>query len=310
MIGTYKPYLLGRVIRFTWYQAYQTSTAEAVPKGVVMVIRVAAKDVGLAKHLVVGLVGLFGGECVSLRADGEVQVRPHAESNRALVQTLDAFEHWLEETRTDSADVLVDERPYMVYRARSLSRSRAPSERPGLTSQRLQLAGSVSSNSITPPGLLGRWRMTNLALPREPEVLVARVPGEISVISLLGAHDIATVWEVRNAIALALEQGTHLVVDLSETEFIDSSIAHALVDSEQFASERGLRISLQLQTHDSVKRLLEISGLDALPIYGTRAEAIDAVRQMPNRMTERSAAGIGSRTTTVERRERWGCSWL
>jgi anti-sigma B factor antagonist len=128
--------------------------------------------------------------------------------------------------------------------------------------------------------------MTSLALPSEPEVRVARVPGEIAVISLLGEHDIATVWEVRNAIALALEQGTHLVVDLSETEFIDSSIAHALVDSEQFASEQGLRLSLQLQTHDSVKRLLEISGLDALPIYGTRAEAIDAVRQTPNRMTE------------------------
>jgi hypothetical protein len=91
-----------------------------------MVIRVAAQEVELAKHLVVGLVGLFGGECVSLRADGEVQVRPHAESNRALVQTLDAVEHWLEETRTDSADVLVDERPYVVYRARSLIRSRAP----------------------------------------------------------------------------------------------------------------------------------------------------------------------------------------
>jgi anti-sigma B factor antagonist len=153
--------------------------------------------------------------------------------------------------------------------------------------------------------------MTNLPLLSEPEVRVTHVAGDVAVVSLLGEHDLATAWEVRNAIAFALiEQGTHVVADLSETEFIDSSIAHALVDSEQFASERGLRISLQLQTHDSVKRLLEISGLDALPIYGTRAEAIDAVRQMPNRMTERSAAGIGSRTTTVERRERWGCSWL
>jgi hypothetical protein len=38
--------------------------------------------------------------------------------------------------------------------------------------------------------------MTSLALPSEPEVRVARVPGEIAVISLLGEHDIATVWEV------------------------------------------------------------------------------------------------------------------
>ncbi len=123
--------------------------------------------------------------------------------------------------------------------------------------------------------------MTNLALLSEPEVRVARLPGEIAVISLLGEHDITTAWEVRNAIACALKQGTHLVVDLSETEFIDSSIVHALVDSVQFASEQGLRISLQLQTYAGVKRVLEISGLEALPVYGTRAEAIDAVRQTP-----------------------------
>jgi hypothetical protein len=83
-----------------------------------MVIRVAAQDVESAKRLVVGLVGLFGGECVSLRADGEVQLQPYEESNRALAQTLDAVEHWLEETRIGSADVWVDERPYRVDRPR------------------------------------------------------------------------------------------------------------------------------------------------------------------------------------------------
>src|SRR5438445_11986459 len=66
--------------------------------------------------------------------------------------------------------------------------------------------------------------MTKLALLSDPEVRVARLPGEIAVISLLGEHDITTAWEVRNAIAFALDQGTHLVGDLSETEFTDSSI--------------------------------------------------------------------------------------
>jgi hypothetical protein len=85
-----------------------------------MVIRVAVRDVESAKRLVVGLAGLFGGECVSLRADGEVQLQPHEESNRALAQTLDALEDWLEETRIASADFWVDERPYRVDRPRSL----------------------------------------------------------------------------------------------------------------------------------------------------------------------------------------------
>jgi anti-anti-sigma factor len=135
--------------------------------------------------------------------------------------------------------------------------------------------------------------MTKLALLSDPEVRVARLPGEIAVISLLGEHDVTTALEVRNAIAFALDQGTHLVVDLSETEFIDSSIVHALVDSVQLTSAQGLRISLQLQTHASVKRMLEIMleiRAEALPVYGTRAEAIDAVRQTLDRS---SAVGIG-----------------
>jgi anti-sigma B factor antagonist len=122
--------------------------------------------------------------------------------------------------------------------------------------------------------------MTNLALLSEPEVRVARLPGEIAVISLLGEHDLATAWEMRNALALAFEQGTHVVVDLSETEFIDSTIIHVLLESKQLAQEHGTVGQLAIAAHARVKRPLEITGmLDVLPVYGTRAEAIDAVRR-------------------------------
>jgi hypothetical protein len=87
-----------------------------------MVIRVAAQGAESAKQLVVALAGLFGGECVSLRADGEVRVQPREESNRALARTLDAVDHWLEETSTHCADLLVDERPYKLFRQSSLDR--------------------------------------------------------------------------------------------------------------------------------------------------------------------------------------------
>jgi anti-anti-sigma factor len=110
--------------------------------------------------------------------------------------------------------------------------------------------------------------MTNLALLSAPEVRVARLPGEIAVISLLGEsfisllgeHDLATAWEVRNAITFALEQGTHVVVDLSETEFIDSSIIHVLSESEQLAQEHGLRVSVQLQQTPAPEGRLKSQG--------------------------------------------------
>jgi hypothetical protein len=79
-----------------------------------MVIRVATKDVESAKLLVVDLIGLVGGECVSLRADGEVQLQLRGEASGALVDTLEAVERWLEQTRTFSAEVWVDERSYTV----------------------------------------------------------------------------------------------------------------------------------------------------------------------------------------------------
>jgi hypothetical protein len=111
-----------------------------------MVIRVAAQVVESAKHLVVGLVGVFGGECVSLRADGEVQLQPHEESNRALAQTLDAVEDWLEETRIGSTDVWVDERPYRVDRPTvAISGRQRPGERRGFPRPKAAGIGSQTT---------------------------------------------------------------------------------------------------------------------------------------------------------------------
>jgi hypothetical protein len=76
-------------------------------------VRVATKDPESAKLLVVHLVGLFGGEQVSLQADGEVQVRLH-ELNGELVQTLKAVECWLEQSGIASAEVSVNKRWYTV----------------------------------------------------------------------------------------------------------------------------------------------------------------------------------------------------
>jgi hypothetical protein len=101
--------------------------AAAPEGGVVMVVRVATKDVESAKVLVVDLVGLFGGERVSLQADGEVQLQLRGEPNGALVHTLEAVERWLDKTDAASADVCVDERSYTVGRPMREQRSTSSS---------------------------------------------------------------------------------------------------------------------------------------------------------------------------------------
>ena len=76
-------------------------------------VRVATKDPESANLLVVHLAGLFGGEQVSVQADGEVQVRLRG-LNGELVQTLKAVECWLEQSGIASAEVSVNERSYTV----------------------------------------------------------------------------------------------------------------------------------------------------------------------------------------------------
>jgi hypothetical protein len=104
-----------------------------------MVVRVATKDVESAKLLVVDLVGLFGGEHVSLRADGEVRLQLRGEVNGALVQTLEAVERWLEQTRSASAELCVDERSYTIEHPQPEHRSRSSARSNGSSGRRAPL---------------------------------------------------------------------------------------------------------------------------------------------------------------------------
>jgi hypothetical protein len=81
-----------------------------------MEVRVATKDVESAKLLIVDMVGLFGGERVSLQAEGAVKLELGRDGNGALVRTLEAVERWLEQTATASAQVCVDDRSYTIER--------------------------------------------------------------------------------------------------------------------------------------------------------------------------------------------------
>jgi hypothetical protein len=81
-----------------------------------MEVRIATKDVESAKLLIVDMVGLFGGEHVSLQADGAVKLQLRRDGNGALAHALEAVERWLEQTATATAEVCVDDRSYTIER--------------------------------------------------------------------------------------------------------------------------------------------------------------------------------------------------
>lgn len=121
---------------------------------------------------------------------------------------------------------------------------------------------------------------------------VADVAGHVGVVSLLGEHDLATQAELEDAVAAVLDADADVVVDLSETEFIDSSTIHSLERARQLAAERGKRVTVQTSTqHAIVERVLELTGaLAAWPVYRTRDEAVDALTKAAGpEATRRSA---------------------
>lgn len=120
------------------------------------------------------------------------------------------------------------------------------------------------------------------------EVSSARPVDDVLVLALLGEHDMATAPKFERAITEGLKSDANIVVDVSETQFLDSSILNALVRGCAAAEGRGQRFVLQFGTAAIVRRAFETSGLLArLTVRGSRAEAVAAAREavvaMPNR---------------------------
>jgi anti-sigma B factor antagonist len=104
--------------------------------------------------------------------------------------------------------------------------------------------------------------------------VVAESP-EIRAVSLAGEFDLSNAQALGDELDRALEGGNHLIVDLSEATFIDSSIINALVRAASAASARERAMVLQLGTAALVERVLGIAEIErVLPRTHDRQEAL------------------------------------
>jgi anti-anti-sigma factor len=85
-------------------------------------------------------------------------------------------------------------------------------------------------------------------------------PGVAHVV-LGGEHDRGSANQLQNTLSDVLAMGSHLVVDLSSVEFIDSSTIHALLHTKRAATEGDCRFNIVLSTTPIVERVLEITGV-------------------------------------------------
>jgi len=96
------------------------------------------------------------------------------------------------------------------------------------------------------------------------------------IVRLTGEHDLATVDALREQFA-AVPDGEPLVIDLSDTVFLDSSILGVIVEAHGRSVEEGGRFALVVPDGSFAARLVELAGLsDRLPVYRSRAEAVAA----------------------------------
>ena len=102
---------------------------------------------------------------------------------------------------------------------------------------------------------------------------------DITVIALAGEHDLSTSEGIWRELELAIRARQAVIVDLSDAEFIDSSVIHQLVKADRLARSQGTRVALQLETAPVVQRVIQVTGLEQhFVIAHSRELAIAAAR--------------------------------
>ena len=100
--------------------------------------------------------------------------------------------------------------------------------------------------------------------------------GWVTVVSLLGEHDLASVPKLQAALsATSQEAGARVVVDLSLAPFIDSAVVKWLFRTHRRLADSGGSLVVQIADGHPARRLLELTQLaEIVPLVATRAQAL------------------------------------
>ena len=103
-----------------------------------------------------------------------------------------------------------------------------------------------------------------------------------AVVALVGEHDAYSAGRLEGELSALLDEGLSVVVDLRDTEFIDSTTLSTLIGALRHAEHAGLGFTLVLpnRNYTEVNHLLDLTGLGAtFAIYDTLDAALTAARR-------------------------------
>lgn len=104
-----------------------------------------------------------------------------------------------------------------------------------------------------------------------------RVGGDAHVVSVTGEIDLFTAPEFKQRVTAPIGAGIdRVVVDLTQTTFIDSSSLGVLIGADRRLKSRGGRLVVACDT-DAIVKTLRITGLDGVfTVVSTVEAALDA----------------------------------
>ena len=115
-------------------------------------------------------------------------------------------------------------------------------------------------------------------MPPEFSLSQESLDSERHVVAVRGEIDLFTAPELKSALSEAIESGhTRIVVDLTDTTFLDSTALGVLIGAVKRLRSRDGRLTI-VNVDDNIAKTFEITGLDQIfPISATRAEAVHAL---------------------------------
>lgn len=107
---------------------------------------------------------------------------------------------------------------------------------------------------------------------------ITKTEDNCSIITLTGEIDLQTSPKAREQILQALNNNLHVLVEMSEVEYIDSSGIASLVEGYQDAKSRNLSIGL-VNISETTRQVLQLARLDQVfPIFDTVSDGLAALK--------------------------------
>jgi len=116
-------------------------------------------------------------------------------------------------------------------------------------------------------------------------VTLAQEETPTGIVTLIGEHDAYSAGRLENELALLVDRGIRVVIDLSDTTFVDSQTLSVMLSARHSAETAGLGFAVVLprERYTQVHRILELTGLAAsFAIFPTLKRACAAAREGVN----------------------------